>query len=147
MVMLQDLLADRFKLAFHRETRTIPALFLEVAKNGPKLEKTEDGESSTNTNGNDAGITIEARKTDTDSLAKVLARETKMPVLNRSELEGTFNFRLSWARDQATPVAGDDRPSLFTAIQEQLGLRLRSEKAPVEILVLVIDHVEKPSEN
>jgi uncharacterized protein (TIGR03435 family) len=66
-------------------------------------------------------------------------------VLNRTALEGIFNFRLSWARDLVTPVAGDDRPSLFTAIQEQLGLRLRSEKAPIEILV--IDHVEKPSEN
>jgi uncharacterized protein (TIGR03435 family) len=145
MVMLQALLADRFKLAFHRETRTITALFLEVAKNGPTLEKAEPGESSTNTNGNNAGTTIEARKTDMDAFARVLARETGQPVLNRTALEGIFNFRLSWARDRATPVTGDDRPSLFTAMQEQLGLRLRSEKAPVEILV--IDHAEKPSEN
>ena len=145
MVMLQALLADRFKLAFHRETRAIPALLLEVAKSGPKLEKAEAGESSTNTKGSNAGITIEATRTDMDTLARVLARQTSEPVLNRTALEGTFNFRLSWARDGATPVAGDDRPSLFTAIQEQLGLRLRSERAPVEILV--IDYVERPSEN
>lgn len=145
MVMLQALLADRFKLAFHRETRTIPALLLEVAKNGPKLEKAEPGESSTNTNGNNAGITIEARKTGMDAFARVLARETGQPVLNRTALEGTFNFRLTWARDRATPLTGDDRSSLFTALPEQLGLRMRAEKAPVEILV--IDHVEKPSEN
>jgi uncharacterized protein (TIGR03435 family) len=145
MVMLQTLLADRFKLAFHRETRTIQALVLEVAKNGPKLEKADPGEASTNTSGNNAGITIEARKLDMDSLARALARQTKMPVLNGTALEGTFNFQLSWASDQAAPLAGDDRPSLFTAIQDQLGLRLRSEKTPVEILV--IDHAEKPSEN
>ena len=145
MVMLQALLADRFKLAFHPATHTIPALVLEVAKNGPNLEKAEPGESSTNTNGNNAGTTIEARKTDMDAFARVLARETGQPVLNRTALEGIFNFRLGWARDRASPVAADDRPSLFTAIREQLGLRLRSEKASVEILV--IDHVEKPSEN
>src|SRR5215471_438468 len=72
-----------------------------------------------------------ARKTDMDSLARVLARETQTKVLNRSALDGIFNFRLSWARDRANSVSGDDRPSLFTAIQDQLGLRLRSGKAPV----------------
>ena len=145
MVMLQDLLAERFKLVIHRETRTLPALVLEVAKNGPKLEKVENGEASTNTSGSNSGVAIDARNTDMDLFSKVLARETEQPVVNHTALEGIFNFKLSWTREDAKPGDLIERPSLFTAIQEQLGLRLRSEKVPVEILV--IDHVEKPSEN
>ena len=82
-----------------------------------------------------------------DLFAKALAREMDLPVVNHTDLEGVFNFKLHWTPDKAMPADGraTEGASIFTAIQEQLGLRLRAEKAPVEILV--IDHVEKPSEN
>lgn len=150
MVMLQSLLAERFKLTLHREIRTIPALVLDVAKNGPKLEKAEAGEAGTNTSNSNTGSMIDAHNTGMDLFAKVLARQVDLPVVNHTGLEGVFNFKLQWIREiatSATPPAGatPDGPSIFTAIQEQLGLRLHSEKAPVEILV--IDHLERPSEN
>jgi uncharacterized protein (TIGR03435 family) len=140
MVILQGLLADRFKLVLHRETRTIAALALEVGKNGPKLEKAETGASETNTQTTETGISMTIRNTSMDSFAKILARSTDLPVVDHTGLEGLFNFNLQW-----TPKSADNGPSLFTAIQEQLGLRLRSMKTPVEIIV--IDHAEKPSEN
>jgi uncharacterized protein (TIGR03435 family) len=140
MVILQSLLADRFKLVLHRETRTIPALVLEVGKNGPKLEKAAAGESETNAQTTETGISLTVRNTSMDSFAKILARSTDLPVVDHTGLQGIFNFKLQW-----TVKSADNGPSLFTAIQEQLGLRLRSLKTPVEIIV--IDHAEKPSEN
>jgi uncharacterized protein (TIGR03435 family) len=147
MAMLRTLLAERFKLAVHRETRTIPAYVLEVARKGPKLEKAAGGVSS------DASgwAMIDAANTTMDHFAWVLARQMDLPVVNRTGLEGAFNLKLTWTPDSGQPArpGGDsgvpDGPSIFTAIQEQLGLRLRSEKTPVA--VLVVDHAEKPSEN
>lgn len=147
MVMLQSLLAERFKLVLHRETKSISAFVLEVAKNGPKLEKAEAGEAETSTSTSNTGVTIVARRTDMDSFAKILARKTDLPVVNNTGLEGVFNLTLHWTPDSVGPVNDGtmEEASVFTALQEQLGLRLRSRKAAVEILV--IDHAEKPSEN
>jgi uncharacterized protein (TIGR03435 family) len=147
MVMLQGLLAARFHLVLHRETRTIPAFVLEVAKNGPKLEKAAAGEARTNTSTSNTGVMIEALHTDLDAFARILARRVDLPVVNQTGLDGAFNIKLSWTPDSARPrdAGAMEGASIFTAIQEQLGLRLRSQKAPVEILV--IDHAEKPSEN
>jgi uncharacterized protein (TIGR03435 family) len=149
MVMLQSLLAERFRLELHRESRTIPALVLEVAANGPKLEKADAaGQASTNTSTTNTGITITARKTGLDSVARILARRTELPVVNQTGLDGIYNIKLYWTPDNARrgdSGAAGDGVSLFTAIQEQLGLRLRSRKAPVE--VLVIDRLERPREN
>ncbi len=147
MTMLQSLLADRFKLALHRETRMMPAYILEAAKNGPKLEKSESGEATTNTSSNSTTVTLNARNIDMDHFAKVLARSLDRPVVNQTGLAGIYNIKLHWARDSAalSSQATADEVSIFTAIQEQLGLHLRADKALVEMLV--IDHVEKPSEN
>jgi uncharacterized protein (TIGR03435 family) len=146
MLMLRDLLADRFKLALHRETRNLPVYVLEVARNGPKLEKADPVEASTNTSSDNTSILVDARHADMDSFARTLARQTALPVINQTGLEGFFTFKLRWLRDTARrPDPELEGASLFTAIQEQLGLRLRSEKAPVE--VLVIDHAERPSAN
>ena len=147
MVMLQTLLAERFKLAVHRETRTIPAFVLQVAKSGPKLEKASGGAGVTNS----GRASIDARNITMDSFAQVLSRKMDRPVVNRTGLDGVFNLQLKWTPESTQPVKPDtdsaapDGPSIFTAIQEQLGLRLRSDKAPVGFLV--VDHAEKPSEN
>jgi uncharacterized protein (TIGR03435 family) len=147
MVLLRGLLAERFKLALHRETRSIPAFVLEVAKNGPKLERAEPGDAGTNTSTTNFGVTIEAHNTDLDSFARILGRRVDLPVINHTGLEGIFNFKLHWSPENARPLDGGatEAASIFTAIQEQLGLRLRSQKAPVEFLV--IDHAERPSAN
>ncbi len=137
MAMLQTLLAERFKLATHRESRPIEAYVLEVAKNGPKLEKSEGGTSSTdNGRGN-----LAVKNTTLDRFAQVLSRQMDLPVVNHTGLEGAYNMQLKWSLDSAKA----DGPSVFTAIQEQLGLRLRAQKTPIE--VIVIDHAEKPTEN
>jgi uncharacterized protein (TIGR03435 family) len=142
MAMLQTLLAERFKLTFHRETRTISAYVLELAKNGPKLEKAEEEQARTN---NGRGL-IEARTITMGRFAEVLSRQMDLPVVDTTGLKGAFNLKLEWTPESAKPDAAiDSGLSIFTAIQEQLGLRLQSRKTPVE--TLVIDHAEKPSEN
>jgi uncharacterized protein (TIGR03435 family) len=134
MQMLQELLKDRFKLESHRESRTIQAYVLSVAKNGPKLEKSAGGGATTQ---NSRGR-ITAKVTTMDHFAQVLSRQMDFPVVNETGIEGLFDLKLEWTN-------ADTGPSIFTAIQEQLGLRLASRKTAVD--VLVIDHVEKPTEN
>ncbi|MFY9726245.1 MAG: TIGR03435 family protein [Bryobacteraceae bacterium] len=148
MAMLQSLLSERFKLAFHRATRTVEAFVLEVAKNGPKLEKAEDRGSSTNSS---RGL-IDAKTITMDRFAEVLSRQMDLPVLNHTGLAGSFDLKLEWTPESRAPArpGADDAMletgvSIFTAIQQQLGLRLRAKKTPVE--VIVIDHAERPSEN
>jgi uncharacterized protein (TIGR03435 family) len=139
--MMQALLQERFHLAFHRETRNLQALVLEVAKNGPKLEKASGGEAVTDSS--HGSLTL--KNTTMDGLAERLARVTGLPAVNRTGIDGVFNMKLAWTPEGETPKGPGSPPSLFTAIQEQLGLRLQSQKAPVK--VLVIDHAEKPTEN
>jgi uncharacterized protein (TIGR03435 family) len=148
MAMLRGLLLERFKLVVHSETRKMSAFVLDSAKRGPKLTKVEAGEAGTNTISNDAGKIIDAHHTSMDKFAKILARQVDLPVINQTGLDGVYNFKLQWTPDtlRVTKRAeGRDGPSIFTAIQEQLGLRLRAQKAQVE--VLVIDSASKPSEN
>jgi uncharacterized protein (TIGR03435 family) len=144
MTMLQTLLAERFRLALHREEKAIEAYVLEPAKNGPKLEK-GDGKGAKTSNGR--GDIVAANAT-MERFAEILSRQMDLPVINHTGLEGVFNLKLKWTPESATvakPTDASEGLSIFTAIQEQLGLRLHTQKVPVE--VLVIDHVEKPSEN
>jgi uncharacterized protein (TIGR03435 family) len=144
MGMLQRLMAERFKLKVHRETRTMSAYLLEVGK-GSLLEKAPGGESSTNTSSDDTGTTLTARNTDMKLFAQVLAREMDLPVVNETELPGPYNFRLHWTRDNAAGAKPGEEVSIFTAIQEQLGLKLHVGRGPVD--VVVVDAVELPSAN
>ncbi|MGA3187753.1 MAG: TIGR03435 family protein [Bryobacteraceae bacterium] len=134
MTMLRELMKERFKLESHRESRTIQAYVLGVAKNGPKLEKSAGGQSAT-LNGRGR---ISAKASTMDHFAQVLSRQVDYPVVNETGIEGLFDLKLEWTN-------ADTGPSIFTAIQEQLGLRLTSRKTPVD--VIVIDHLERPSEN
>ena len=145
MTMLQTLLAERFKLALHRESKPIEVYVLEVAKNGPKLEQGDGQGDNTNSGRGD----IVATNITMDRLAELLARQMDLPVVNRTGLEGVFTLKLQWTPENAGPEpvdrAASDGPSIFTALQEQLGLGIHAQKEPVE--VVVIDHVERPSEN
>ena len=116
------------------------AYVLEVAKNGPKLEKGGGNGSSTDNRRGRIG----AKNCSMDRLAQALARQMDLPVVNRTGLDGAYNFTLQWTPESAEAKA-DAGPSIFTAIQEQLGLRLRAEKTAVP--VLVIDRAERPTEN
>lgn len=139
--MMQTLLQERFHLTFHRENRNMPALVLEVAKNGPKLEKASGTEPVTD--GSHGSLAL--KNTTMEGLAERLARVTELPVVNRTAIDGVFNMKLQWTPEGENPKGPGSPPSLFTAIQEQLGLRLQSQKAPVS--VLVVDRAEKPTEN
>jgi len=137
--LLQQLLKQRFKLAFHHETRAVPGYALVVAKDGPKLTPGKDTSTSAYILPNGLrGPSLPMR-----SLAAMLARPLGRPVIDKTGIAGNYDINLSYA-----PAASTDStlPSIFTAVQEQLGLKLESQKVPQDFLV--IDHIEKiPTEN
>jgi uncharacterized protein (TIGR03435 family) len=153
-VMTQKLLADRFQLVFHREKVELPVYAVTVAKGGLKLTAND-----TNPNGNPgygggpAGMRV-VNSTIAEFISFVLNDAVALPVVDQTGLgSARYNFTLKWTPDaaQAQPGAApaaanaDAPPDIFTAMQQQLGLKLESTKAPME--VMVIDHVEKPSPN
>lgn len=152
-LMEQSLLADRFKLKVHFETMEMPVYALVVAKGGAKLTRAEEGENSRlSTVGNGLGMEMTANAVTLNEfvLSPLLTGPSGRVVLNQTGLTGIYNFKLKWqpegsAVSDAAKSTMADAPSLFTAIQEQLGLRLVPSKAPVELIV--IDHVEPPSTN
>jgi bla regulator protein BlaR1 len=146
MTMLRKLLEQRFKLTTHREAKEMPVYALVVRKNGPKIHAVKDDDGGTQVDGGD-GHQISVRNLSMEGLVQILSRrqQTDRPVLDRTGLKGVFNFTLDFATDDAASADGTAGPSIFTAVQEQLGLKLEATKGPVEIIV--IDHVEKPSDN
>jgi uncharacterized protein (TIGR03435 family) len=141
--MLQILLRDRFKLTLHRETRQLPVYALTTAKNGSKLKPAESASGITSdTNRTNWHVSA---KTTMPKFAEFLAGKLGRLVVDETSLSGVFEIVFDaapYALDGSQDAAG---PSIFTALQEQLGLKLEARKAPVEILV--IDRAERPSEN
>jgi uncharacterized protein (TIGR03435 family) len=142
--MWQALLVDRFKIKLHRETRELPVYALVVAKNGPKMQPV-DAEGQSGTWEGKGRLT--AKKESMPKFAEVLSRRMDRPVLDETGLQDAYDFVLDLIRDDDRLASGVNfGGAIFTALQEQLGLKLEAKKAPVEILV--IDHVEKlPTEN
>jgi uncharacterized protein (TIGR03435 family) len=149
--MMRTLLADRFQLKFHQETKTLPVFDLVVAKDGPKFShspETAQGGTRRNSKGE-----LTMSKATMASLASTLSNILGKKVIDKSGLTGEYEMKLKWTADdfQAPPLRPNgpppdpSNPSIFTALQEQLGLKLESAKGPVE--VFVIDSVSKPSEN
>jgi uncharacterized protein (TIGR03435 family) len=137
--MLQNLLAERFRLECHFETRQVQAYALALAKGGSKMRAVEGSGSDTNSHGGH----LEATRGTMDRFAGLLSRYTGRMVLNETGLSGGYAFTLDWTPENSAEGTG---PSLFTALQEQLGLKLEGKKAPVE--VLVVDRMERtPTEN
>ena len=140
---LQAMFVDRFHLGFHRETREFPNYTLMVAKGGPKLTAhSGEGKSAAGIHAGAGKARAEAVKTNMQSFASLLSRQTDRDVVDMTGLTGEYDFSLEWAQNVE---AEKDYPSLFTALQEQLGLRLESTRGPAE--VIVIDSIEKPTEN
>jgi uncharacterized protein (TIGR03435 family) len=181
-LMVQTLLADRFKLALHRETRELPAYVLTVTRAGLKQTPPKEGGCvALDPNGppppprpgmarpcgsviidmSPLGLRMEGSKVPMPEFIRVLAVVMGRPVIDKTGITSEFEVHLEFAPDQSTaglpgaggprdpggppPATDTNRPSIFSAVQEQLGLKLDSGKGPVE--VLVIDHVERPSGN
>lgn len=139
---VRTLLDDRFHLALHREAREQTVYALTIARGGPKLKESADQSKSGLMMGARRGV-MESRGSDLDTLVKFLGERLQRPVLNRTGLTAHYDFKLEWTPDSPGATGGDTSgPSIFTAIQEQLGLKLESQKAPVD--TLVIEGAEKP---
>ena len=141
-LMLQALLVDRFHLAIRHETKDLPAYSLNIAKNGPKLR-----ESTTPEDLQDMRVDlgqIKNNRISTEQLAGVLSRLLGLPIVDETGLTGYYDVLLKWTADD-TSADTTVGPSIFAAIQDTLGLRLSGGKQPID--VLVIDHVERPTEN
>ncbi len=147
---VQTLLKDRFQLQLHRETKTSPIYSLVIAKGGIKSSVLSATQSPQK--GITAGQgTMLGDAASMAQLAYKLSRLLQRPVVNNTGLEGNYNFKLEWTPDlgpsapdgQTADTAGG--PSIFTALQEQLGLRLEAKKGAVD--VLVIDRADRPSKN
>jgi uncharacterized protein (TIGR03435 family) len=170
--MMLAMLTDRFKLAVHHETKQFPIYKLVVAKGGAKLHETKPDEESANGSKEadskpgkgmmrmsfDAGaMLLTAEELSIDSLVGQLSGSLSSEVQNDTGLKGNYDFTLRWAPESMRLEAGSSSasgnanvsdnaaPSIFDALQEQLGLKLEMQKAPLD--VIVIDHIEQPSEN
>ena len=171
---VQSLLADRFKLVVRDETKEVPVYALVIAKNGPKLQEAKPGDTYPNgIKGPDGrphgmwwmeGGQLTGQALPMGSLVMILSQSCQVgrTVLDQTGLKGKYDIALKWTPDQSpagmfqgpsgakpsaesTPPPDSSGPSIFTAIQEQLGLKLESTKGPAK--AIVIDHIERPSEN
>jgi uncharacterized protein (TIGR03435 family) len=143
-LMAQNLLADRFQLRFHRETREMDVYAMVVGKNGPKMQSAKDNGKPRGSGGlvsAGPGVMREVNG-NMDNVAMALSEQAGRPVIDKTGLTDAVDFTLEWAPDGSDDTT---HPSLFVAVQEQLGLRLEPQKLPIE--VLVIDHVERPTAN
>jgi len=145
LLMLQSLLAERFQLEFHREPRKIAHYALVVAKNGPKLRAAEaDPAGARQSYGK--GRIFHSQIT-MDTLAMLLSRQLREAVLDMTGIQGRYDVKLEWALEGLRPAEtkeAEERAagsSIFTALQEQLGLKLEPRKEPLE--VLVVDRAER----
>jgi bla regulator protein blaR1 len=153
--MLQAMIADRFKLKIHKETKEMPVYALVMEKNGLKIVPHAGAEQQFRFG--DGSLIV--KKGGTAALATWLSRQLGRVVIDQTNLKDEYDYTLQWTPDPGQggaesiglppelprPHADTNGPSIFTALQEQLGLRLVSQKGPVEIIV--IDSVEKPSAN
>ncbi len=158
-LMLQNLLAERFKLALHHESKTLPSYALVVDENGAKLRASRSNGQTMDLMGpvdkkiglhrkmafvdTDEMMGLSAQGISTSDLSGQLSRQLGNAVVDKTGLSGSYDVDLQWAN--AKNGAAASGPSIFKAVQEQLGLKLEPQESPMDYLV--IDHVEKPAEN
>jgi uncharacterized protein (TIGR03435 family) len=155
-LMFQKLLFSRFKLAFHNESRELPTYAIQIAKGGPKLALTARKPGDRTNFSYTCQVVLTVRNASVADVAKGM-QEAFMdrPVVDQTGLHNRYDFDLKWTPDESQsycpsdPARARDDPSsppgLYTAIQEQLGLKVIRTKAPIQ--VMVIEHLETPSEN
>ncbi len=151
--MYRQLLSDRFHLEFHRAKKELPVYVIQVGKSGPKLTPSTRTMPFPDQTMRGSGNLRETNATMAEFAGMLQVAVLDRPVLDQTALPGRFDFTLLWRPDEFQTSSGparaanpnDARPSLTTAFQEQLGLKLEAVKAPAD--VLIIDRVEKPSGN
>ncbi|HEY2470383.1 MAG TPA: TIGR03435 family protein [Terracidiphilus sp.] len=157
-VLWQNLIAQRFKLAFHHDKKELSVYVLRVAKTGPKLTKSEGDPNGLPTQGFRQFGALKVQNATMGEFANQILQNTVLdrPVVDQTGLAGRWDFALNWTPDDSqfaslgakmppSSDAADAPPNLFTAIQEQIGLKLESGRALTD--VLVIDNVERPTDN
>lgn len=152
--MLQPILVDRFQLKFHREWEVKPVFELVVAKGGTKLHAIPGTETASADGGEKAKTgrfsvrdgSLTATHVPISTLVDYLPDQVQRVVIDKTGLTGGYNLQLKWMPDDVPASSNADAPpDLFTALREQLGLKLKPSRASIEIFV--VDHVEPPSEN
>jgi uncharacterized protein (TIGR03435 family) len=162
--MMQELLEDRFQLKIHRQTTEGPVYFLTVARRGPKLNLFTEGSCTPYSTlprpplqpgteyceriiSGGKSPSVEAKGATLDEFSKTLRVLVGRPVIDKTGITGRFDIRFEFSHVGIEPVDSDPTgpPSIFIALQEQLGLRLEPAKGPVEMLV--IDRIERPTGN
>ena len=152
---VQSLLEKRFQLKFHREAKEMQVYALVVAKGGPKMKESDPAERGPSIRMGMGQLTM--AKVDMDQFVKELSRQVGRPVLNETGLTAQYTMDLTFSPEggggpggdgppgERGPAPGSDGPTVFTAVQEQLGLKLESRKAPVQMFI--VDKIERPEEN
>lgn len=144
--MLRDVLADRFGLKLHKQTRQMSVYALVVEKAGPKLTQTSVGTAYSRRMSDGR---LDYTRVNIEAFTKFLSRELGATVVDMTGLDGYYDLSLEWRQDgtasRSDTVVLSSAPSIFTAVREQLGLLLEWRKMPMEFLV--IDQVQRPSEN
>jgi len=147
--LVRKILVERFGLHTHTEKREMGVYAITVAKGGPKLEKSKsdpNGSMSENDNDNGGQRTMRMKNAAMGDFALVMKYAADRPVLDQTGLTGRYDFQLKWTFDDSkAPTDGTAAPGLFTAVQEQIGLKLEPTKASAD--VLVVDGVERPAAN
>ena len=145
--MMRTMLEQRFHLKAHTETENAPAYFLTVGKGGPKM-KPVDSDAKGGAlvrNGEKGMLHLETTRSTMTYLANQLASTAGRPVIDHTSLSGFFAFTLDWFPANRPEPADPDIISMFEAVQQQLGLKIESGRAPFEKLIL--DSAERPAEN
>lgn len=146
--MIQQSLAERFGLKVHRDKREVSGYALTVAKSGPKLAKSQgdpNGLPRQNSHMNAGQRDIKFTNNTMKEFAQAMQFYISEPVADRTALQGRWDFELKWTADETRAPVENAAPGVFTAVQEQLGLKLEPVKAPMD--VLVVDKVDKPTAN
>jgi uncharacterized protein (TIGR03435 family) len=156
-LMLQDLLVQRFKLALHREKKEMPGYELVVGKNGPKFKESAEDPAAVDEGlqpplaigsppGYNGPLSVQFSKFSMERLADLVSSSLGQPVTDATGFTGKYDIKLRYTLNGLPADAPNAEPSIFDALQEQLGLKLVPKKGPVDILA--IDHAEKlPTEN
>jgi uncharacterized protein (TIGR03435 family) len=147
--LIRKLLAERFGLKLHRETKELAVYAVTVAKGGEKMARSAgdpNGTPDENERSNGGVVTMRMTNMSMSEFAPDLGYFLGRPAVDQTGLTGRYDFQLKWTADESrAPADGSAPPGLFTAIQEQIGLKLEPVKAQTE--VLVVDAVERPSAN
>ena len=145
--MLQKLLTDRFRLTFHREKRELPVYAIKIARGGPKLKPPANPDAEADQEADSHGTEVTITITTGTMADFILGMQFffDRPLVDQTGISGRHDFTLRYTHDEANATEPNAPPGLFTAIQEQLGLKLDAVKAPID--VLVIGRVEAPSAN